>query len=293
MESEETSMENAINIRGLSKTYKDFSLKDVNLSLPKGSIMGLIGENGAGKSTTIKAMLDLVRRDSGTIEILGKDLDTSGKEIREQIGVILGESHFHEFLNAIQVSNIMKRVYGSWDQNLFLDYLKTFSLPEKKKIKEYSKGMMMKLSIAAALSHHPKLLILDEATSGLDPIIRDEILDIFFGFIEDGEHSILISSHITSDLDKVADYITMIHDGEILFSEEKDFLMDDMGIIKCGAGDLNELKGLDIVGVRHNAYQAECLVRSRQEVSELYPDLIIDRANIEEIMLFYIRGQKQ
>ena len=281
MESEETSMENAINIRGLSKTYKDFSLKDVNLSLPKGSIMGLIGENGAGKSTTIKAMLDLVRRDSGTIEILGKDLDTSGKEIREQIGVILGESHFHEFLNAIQVSNIMKRVYGSWDQNLFLDYLKTFSLPEKKKIKEYSKGMMMKLSIAAALSHHPKLLILDE------------ILDIFFGFIEDGEHSILISSHITSDLDKVADYITMIHDGEILFSEEKDFLMDDMGIIKCGAGDLNELKGLDIVGVRHNAYQAECLVRSRQEVSELYPDLIIDRANIEEIMLFYIRGQKQ
>lgn len=286
-------MEYAIQIKGLSKAYKDFSLRNVDLSLPKGSIMGLIGENGAGKSTTIKAMLDIVRRDSGTIRILGHDGDTEGKSIKEQIGVILDESHFHEFLNARQISNIMGRIYTQWDPKLFFEYLKKFSLPEKKKVKEYSKGMMMKLSIGAALSHHPKLLILDEATSGLDPVIRDEILDIFFEFIEDGEHSILISTHITSDLDKVADYITMIHGGEILFTQEKDFLLEDMGVIKCREQDLDLLADLDLVGIRRSAYQTECLVRGRQEVQERYPNLAVDRTNIEEIMLFYIRGQRQ
>lgn len=286
-------MEYAIQITGLSKAYKDFTLNNVNLSLPKGSIMGLIGENGAGKSTAIKAMLDIVRRDSGTIRILGEDLDTGGKSIREQTGVVLGESHFHEFLNALQVSNIMRRIYTHWDAKLFHHYLGQFSLPEKKKIKEYSKGMMMKLSIAAALSHHPRLLILDEATSGLDPAARDEILDIFFGFIEDGEHSILISSHITSDLDKVADYITMIHQGEILFTQEKDVLLEDMGVVKCREDVLNRLTDLDKVGIRRSAYQAECLVRHRKDVQERYPELVVDRTNIEEIMLFYIRGQKQ
>lgn len=268
-------MEYAVNIRGLSKAYKDFSLKDVDILLPKGAIMGLIGENGAGKSTTLKAMLDIVRRDSGGVEILGLDLDTNQQRIKEQIGVVWGESHFHEFL----------------------DYMGRFALPGKKKIKDYSKGMQMKLSIAAALSHHPSLLILDEATSGLDPVVRDEILDILFGFIEDGEHSVLISSHITSDLDKVADYITMIHNGSILFSEEKDALIEDMGIIKCSQEELQSLKelesrgGITIVGVRQSAYQSECLVRSSREVMERYPALVMDRTNIEEIMLFYVRGQ--
>lgn len=290
-------MEYAVNIRGLSKAYKDFSLKDVDILLPKGAIMGLIGENGAGKSTTLKAMLDIVRRDSGGVEILGLDLDTDQQRIKEQIGVVWGESHFHEFLDGIQVSHMLGRIYRNWDQELFLDYMGRFALPGKKKIKDYSKGMQMKLSIAAALSHHPSLLILDEATSGLDPVVRDEILDILFGFIEDGEHSVLISSHITSDLDKVADYITMIHNGSILFSEEKDALIEDMGIIKCSQEELQSLKdlerrgGITIVGVRQSAYQSECLVRSRREVMERYPALVMDRTNIEEIMLFYVRGQ--
>lgn len=286
-------MEYAIDIKGLSKAYKNFSLKDVNLSLPKGSIMGLIGENGAGKSTTIKAMLNLVRRDGGTVQILGQDLDKDEKRIKEKIGVVWGESYFHEFLNVKQVSDVMRRIYPHWEPGLFLDYAKRFSLPEHTKIKEYSTGMKMKLSIAAALSHRPQLLILDEATSGLDPVVRDEILDIFFNFIEDGEHSILISSHITSDLDKVADYITMIHNGGILFTEEKDFLLEHMGIVKCSEEDLGRLPDLDKVAFRRNAYQTECLVRNRQQAKEHYPELTVDRTNIEEIMLFYIRGQKQ
>lgn len=285
-------MEYAIHIEGLSKSYKDFSLKNVDLALPPGSIMGLIGENGAGKSTVIKSMLDIVKRDSGTVRILGRDMDTDAKSIKEQIGVVLGESHFHEFMNAMQISNMLGAIYKSWDQELYLDSLKRFSLPEKKKLKEYSKGMMMKLSIAAALSHRPRLLILDEATSGLDPVARDEILDLFFEFIEDGERSILISSHITSDLDKVADYITMIHQGQILFTQEKDSLMEDMGVVKCSREELEQLQGLDIVGLRPSAYQTECLVRNRLAVQERYPELVADRANIEEIMLFYIRGQK-
>lgn len=284
-------MEYAVNIKGLSKAYKDFTLKDVNLALPKGAIMGLIGENGSGKSTTIKTMLDIVKRDRGTVEILGWNLDTDEKAIKEQIGVVLGESHFHEFLNAPQVSNILGQVYKDWDSDLFSDYVKRFSLPIKKKIKEYSKGMQMKLSIAAALSHHPRLLILDEATSGLDPVVRDEILTILFDFIEDGEHSILISSHITSDLDKVADYITMIHNGAILFSETKDFLLEDMGVLRCGRDELDHMTDLDIVGVRSSLYQCECLVRNRQAVQEKYPHLMMDRTNIEEIMLFYVRRQ--
>lgn len=285
-------MEYAVNIKGLSKAYKDFALKDVNLALPKGAIMGLIGENGSGKSTTIKAMLDIVKRDSGTVEILGLNLDTDEKAIKEQIGVVWGESHFHEFLNASQVSNMLGKIYKDWDCDLFSDYLRRFSLPEKKKIKEYSKGMQMKLSIAAALSHHPRLLILDEATSGLDPVVRDEILTMFFDFIEDGEHSILISSHITSDLDKVADYITMIHNGAILFSETKDFLLEDMGVLRCGREELDRMDELDIVGVRSSLYQCECLVRNRHAVQEKYPHMIIDRTNIEEIMLFYVRRQE-
>lgn len=221
---------------------------------------------GPGKSTTLKAMLDVVRRDSGTVEILGLNLDTDQPRIKEQIGVVWGESHFHEFLNGIQVSHMLGRIYRNWDQELFLDYLHRFALPGKKKIKEYSKGMQMKLSIAAALSHHPRLLVLDEATSGLDPVVRDEILDILFGFIEDGGNSVLISSHITSDLDKVADYITMIHNGSILFSEEKDSLIEDMGIIKCSQEELEHLKdmagrgGITMVGIRkaHTSQSAWC-----------------------------------
>ena len=194
----------AITIKNLNKTYKDFSLQDISFSVPKGSVMGFVGENGAGKTTTLKAILNLISYDSGNIEIFGLDSKKNEKEIKEQIGVVFEGSNFHENLNT-----------------------------DNKLIKEFSKGNKMKLSIAVALSHKPKLLILDEATSSLDPIVREEILDIFLDFIQDEEHSIILSSHITSDLDKIADYITFIHKGKIVFSENKDELIDTMGVLKC------------------------------------------------------------
>ena len=286
-------MEYAVRIKNLSKQYPDFSLNNISLDIPMGSIMGLIGENGSGKTTTIKAMLDIVKRDAGDVEILGMDIREREQEVKEEIGVVFGESQFHDFLSAVQISGIMKRVYKNWDEELFSSYLSRFALPEKKKVKEYSRGMAMKLAIAAALSHHPKLLILDEATSGLDPVARDEILDLFFGFIEDGEHSVLIASHITSDLDKVADYVTMIHNGSILFSEEKDQLLEDMGILRCGEEELAGLTDVHVVGVRKNPYGVEALVRGREYVKRRYPERVTDRTNIEEIMLYSVRRDRK
>ena len=286
-------MEYAVRIKNLSKQYPDFSLNNISLDIPMGSIMGLIGENGSGKTTTIKAMLDIVKRDAGDVEILGMDIREREQEVKEEIGVVFGESQFHDFLSAVQISGIMKRVYKNWDEELFSSYLSRFALPEKKKVKEYSRGMAMKLAIAAALSHHPKLLILDEATSGLDPVARDEILDLFFGFIEDGEHSVLIASHITSDLDKVADYVTMIHNGSILFSEEKDQLLEDMGILRCGEEELAGLTDVHVVGVRKNPYGVEALIRGREYVKRRYPELVVDRTNIEEIMLYSVRRDRK
>ena len=286
-------MEYAVRIKNLSKQYPDFSLNNISLDIPMGSIMGLIGENGSGKTTTIKAMLDIVMRDAGDVEILGLDIREREQEVKEEIGVVFGESQFHDFLSAVQISGIMKRVYKNWDEELFSSYLSRFALPEKKKVKEYSRGMAMKLAIAAALSHHPKLLILDEATSGLDPVARDEILDLFFGFIEDGEHSVLIASHITSDLDKVADYVTMIHNGSILFSEEKDQLLEDMGILRCGEEELAGLTDVHVVGVRKNPYGVEALIRGREYVKRRYPELVTDRTNIEEIMLYSVRRDRK
>ena len=286
-------MEYAVRIKNLSKQYPDFSLNNISLDIPMGSIMGLIGENGSGKTTTIKAMLDIVKRDAGDVEILGMDIREREQEVKEEIGVVFGESQFHDFLSAVQISGIMKRVYKNWDEELFSSYLSRFALPEKKKVKEYSRGLAMKLAIAAALSHHPKLLILDEATSGLDPVARDEILDLFFGFIEDGEHSVLIASHITSDLDKVADYVTMIHNGSILFSEEKDQLLEDLGILRCGEEELAGLTDVHVVGVRKNPYGVEALIRGREYVKRRYPELVTDRTNIEEIMLYSVRRDRK
>lgn len=282
-------MEYAVRLTNLCKTYPDFSLNDISLEIPMGSIMGLIGENGSGKSTTIKTMLDVVKRDSGGVEILGMDLEEREQDIKAEIGVVFGDSQFHDFLTAVQISNIMGKVYKNWDRELFSSYLSRFSLPEKKKVKAYSRGMTMKLAIAAALSHHPKLLILDEATSGLDPVARDEMLDLFFDFIEDGEHAVLIASHITSDLDKVADYITMIHNGSLLFSEEKDALLEDLGVLRCGEETFAGLSGIRTVGIRKNPYGIEALIHGRDEVKRRYPELAVDRTNIEEIMLYHVR----
>lgn len=284
-------MENILNLENLSKAYDNFTLKDINLNIPKGSIMGLVGENGAGKTTTIKLILNLIKRDKGTIRLFGFDNIQREMEVKERIGVVLDESNFHDNLNSNDISIIMGNIYKNWNNNVFSDYLKQFNLPKNKVIKDLSKGMKMKLSIAVALSHNPDLLILDEPTSGLDPIIRNEILDIFLEFIQDEEKSILFSTHITSDLDKIADYITFIHSGEIIFSKDKDALINDYGIIKCGKDDFNKIDRKDVIGYRKNQFGYEVLTNNKQSAEIRYKGLTMDSANLEDIMLFYIRRE--
>ncbi|MGO1044839.1 ABC transporter ATP-binding protein [Clostridioides difficile] len=282
----------AITIKNLNKAYKNFALQDVSFSVPKGSIMGFVGENGAGKTTTLKSILNLISYDSGNIEIFGLDNIKNEKEIKEQIGVVFEGSNFHENLNTNNISKIMSHIYKNWDDTLFKEYLKKLRVPDNKLIKEFSKGNKMKLSIAVALSHKPKLLILDEATSSLDPIVREEILDIFLDFIQDEEHSIILSSHITSDLDKIADYITFIHKGKIVFSESKDELIDTMGILKCNSNDFAKLTNEDYSYYRKSQFGYEVLLKDKYKFITKHPNLIVDNTSIEEIMLFYVRGDK-
>lgn len=285
-------MEYALQIEHLDKSYPDFSLKDICLQLPKGSIMGLIGENGAGKSTTMKALLGLIRKDRGTIEILGRTMETDGKNLKEEIGVVFDEINFYETLTPWKVGKICKSSYRNWDGKIYENYLKKFGLPAQKEIKTFSKGMQVKLCLAAALSHKAKLLILDEATSGLDPVMRDEILDIFLEFIQDEGHSILVSSHITSDLEKVADYITFLHKGEILLSKPKDELIYHYGVIRCKESFLSEIDKKDILACRKMDYQCEVLVADRRAAGKKYADVVVDPATLDEIMLLYIKGEK-
>ncbi|ADK16569.1 ABC transporter ATP-binding protein [Clostridium ljungdahlii] len=285
-------MDEAISVRGLNKTYKNFSLKNVSFSVPKGSIVGFIGENGAGKTTTLKAILNLISRESGEIKILGRDNIKDEKYIKEQIGVVFDESNFHDTLNAKNISKFMAKIYKQWDSNLFFSYLDKFQVPKDKIVKEFSRGMKMKLCIAAALAHKPKLLILDEATGGLDPVAREEILDIFLDFIQDEEHSILLSSHVTSDLDKIADYITFIHDGQVVFSKSKDDLRENMGMLKCGASDFNNLSKEEFINYRKNQFGYEVLINDKYDFIKKYPKLVVDNTSIEDVMLFYIRGDK-
>lgn len=283
-------MEYSIEVSNLCKDYSDFSLKNISFALPKGCIMGFIGENGAGKTTSIKAVLDIVHKKSGDVKILGQEFSGKEKEIKERIGVVFDESHFHEELTPKNISKILSGIYKTFDKELFIDYLVRFNLPYTKKIKEFSRGMKMKFSIAAALSHKPELLILDEPTSGLDPVVREEILDIFLDFIQDENHSILISSHITSDLDKIADYITFIHEGRIILSEPRDELISSSGILKCGEDDLSSLDKSDMIKIRRNQFGCEVLIKNRQSFMENHPDLVVDTPNIESIMLMYIKG---
>lgn len=285
-------MDEAISVRGLNKTYKNFSLKNVSFSVPKGSIVGFIGENGAGKTTTLKAILNLISRESGEIQIFGRDNIKDEKYIKEQIGVVFDESNFHDTLNVKNISKFMAKIYKQWDSSLFFNYLDKFQIPKDKVVKEFSRGMKMKLCIAAAFSHKPKLLILDEATGGLDPVAREEILDIFLDFIQDEEHSILMSSHVTSDLDKIADYITFIHDGQIVFSKSKDDLRENMGILKCGASDFNNLSKEEFINYRKNQFGYEVLINDKYDFIKKHPKLVVDNTSIEDIMLFYIRGDK-
>jgi ABC-2 type transport system ATP-binding protein len=284
--------ENALAVKGLTKKYADFILDDVSFDVPQGTIVGLIGENGAGKSTTINAVLGLIRKDAGAISILGKREHEIDNAIREQIGVVFDGSNFTGSLSPKKLNNVLKNIYASWNEQTYHGLLKKLSLPQNKKIKEFSRGMKMKLSIAVALSHDSKLLILDEATSGLDPVVRDDILDMFLDFIQDEENSILVSSHITSDLEKVADYIVFIHNGKVVFSKSKDELIYRYGIIKCGSAQFDSLDKSDIIAYRKQDYEWQILVADRAAAQKKYPKALIDPATIDEIMLMYVKGEK-
>lgn len=276
---------NAIEIRGLTKTYRDFALDNLDLTLPQGTIMGLIGENGAGKSTTIKLILDMIKRDSGSITLLGRDNRANLRLTKEEIGVVPDDVGISECLTPIQVGKIMKVTFANWDQAAYESYLNLFKLPPKKKFREFSRGMKMKLGIAVALSHNAKLLILDEATSGLDPVIRDEILDIFCEFTRDETHSILISSHIVSDLEKICDYIAFLHKGKLLLCEEKDVLKDEYALIHCSAEQLSELNASAIIGTKKNAYGIEALVRK----NGIPMDMEKSPVDIEQLFIFMVK----
>lgn len=285
-------MENILEIKNLSKKYNTFELKNINIELPKGMIMGLIGENGAGKTTTIKAILNIINNYSGEIKIFGLDNKANEKQVKEDIGVVLDDSFLSDYLNPIDINKIMKRIYKTWDEKLYFKYIEDFKLPTNKKSKEYSSGMKMKLKIAVALSHHPKLLILDEPTSGLDPIARNEVLDIFQDFIQDEENSILVSSHITSDLEHIADYITFISDGEILFSKTRDELLENYGIAKCSEKEFENIDKRDFIKYKKNRYEYDILVENKCEFKKKYNMEVIDKPTIEDIMIIYIKGDK-
>lgn len=285
-------MNNTLCIKGLTKKFDNFKLNNINMVIPKGSIMGLIGENGAGKTTLIKCILNLIKKDSGNINVLDFDIDNSDGIYKEYIGVVFDECLFNEIYNSRDINRIFKGIYKNWNESEFFSYIKKFNIDEKKKIKEYSKGMKMKLSIAVALSHNAKFLILDEAMSGIDPIVRNEILDIFMDFIQNDENSILISSHITSDLEKICDYITFIHNGEIFASRNKDLFIEEYGILKCGNDEFQNIDKEDILSVRKNNFNVEILVDKKYKMKNKYKNFIIDNVTLEDIMMFVIKGER-
>ena len=284
-------MDTILQVENLTKQYEGFQLDHVSFDLPKGTIMGLIGENGAGKSTTINAILDLIKKDDGTVTFWGQELSSS-KQLKEDIGVVFDGVNFYETLTPAKVGKISGSAYKQWDEYLYWDYLKRFGLTLDKEIKTPSKGMKMKLCIAVALSHKPKLLILDEATSGLDPVMRDDILDVFLDFVQDENHSILMSSHITTDLEKVADYITFIHQGKVLFCKTKDELRYKYGIIRCGAAVFDQIDKAEILAYRKDDYQWNVLVADKEKARKKYKAAVVDDAAIDDILLLYVKGER-
>lgn len=286
-------MTNILTLENVNKKYEKskFSIRNISFSLPEGSILGFIGENGSGKSTTMNCILNVLRKDSGKIEIFGKEMSDEDTDIRENIGVVYDSNNFPEHLTAEQLADIFEKIYSKWDNACFEEYMQRFSLPKSQKIKTYSRGMSMKLAIAVALSHESKLLILDEATSGLDPIMRDEILDVLLEFVKQENHSILLSSHITSDLEKIADYIAFIHDGEIILNKTKDELIYEYGVIRCSENDFISIAIEDILSYMKKDYQIDVLVSDRKLMKKKYKNLIVDNVSLDEMMLLMVRGE--
>lgn len=288
-------MENILELQKISKTFpkSDFKLDQITLSLPYGSILGFVGENGAGKTTTIGCILNTVRKDSGNVKLFGKEMTDADTAIREKIGVVYDGDNFPSYWNAKQLSQVMEGIYAGWDSLLFRKYLEDFRLPVRQKIGQYSRGMTMKLAIAAALSHHPQLLILDEATSGLDPVMRDEMLDVFLDFVQEEDHSILLSSHITGDLEKVADYIAFIHNGHLLMTVSKNDLVYNYAVMRCRESQFLTLEPSDIIAFRKRDFQIDVLVSNGKEMRRKYRDIVTDHVSVEEIMLMLVKGERK
>lgn len=276
----------ALEISNLCKSYKntDFKLQDVSFSIPKGSIVGFVGKNGAGKSTTINAILNIIHKDSGEITFFGEPMTDDTKSIRNNIGVVFDSIHFSQDLTPKKLDKVLNDIYENWDSVQFFLYLERFHIPTNKKIKTFSRGMTMKLSISVALSHRAKLLILDEATAGLDPVVREEVLDVFLEFVESEENSILLSSHISSDLEKISDYIIFIDNGKIILTEKKDTLIYEYGIARMKQGDFDKLDKTEYLSVRKRGLQLEVLIRNKIQFSREYPNVVIDNATIDEIL---------
>mgnify|MGYP001086810598 FL=1 len=287
-------MENILELQQVSKSFQKsgFLLDQITFSLPYGSILGFVAENGAGKTTTIGCILNTIRKDHGKITLFGREMADADTDIREKIGVVYDGDNFPSYWTAKQLSQIMAGLYKNWDNALFEKYTDEFALPSGQKIGHYSRGMTMKLAIAAALSHHPQLLILDEATSGLDPIMRDEMLDVFLDFVQEETHSILLSSHITSDLEKIADYIAFIHKGRLLMTVSKNELAYQYAVMRCQESQFRSLDPGDVLAYRKRDLQTDVLVRNAKEAAGKYKDIVIDHVSLDEIMLLLIKGER-
>ncbi|MDE6030194.1 MAG: ABC transporter ATP-binding protein, partial [Oscillospiraceae bacterium] len=263
-------------------------LDNISFDVPKGSIMGFIGQNGAGKTTTIRSLLNITNIDGGEIRLLGLDHIKNEFEIKNRLAVVFDELPFHDVFNALDMARIFEGLYPEWDNAAYYAYLERFKLPLKKKIGQYSKGMKMKLQIACALSHNAELLVMDEATTGLDPVVRDEILHIFMEYLQNGERSILMSSHITADLEKIADSVTCIDKGKVLLTGYKDVILETHGILKCGKDEVGNIDKADIVSVRENEFGAEVMLCDREGARHKYGGAVIDPASLDDIMLYYV-----
>lgn len=279
---------NVIEIKNVTKDFGDFRLDNISFAVPEGSVCGFIGQNGAGKTTSIKLILDVLAADSGEIFVFGQNMKDNSAKLREDIGVVFDEMGFHDFMTGKDINIMMKNIYKNWEETVFFNYLKRFSLPVKKPCGSFSRGMRMKLQIAAALSHNAKLLIMDEPTSGLDPIVRNEMLQIFREYVLEEDHTILLSSHITGDLEKLADEVVFINGGKIVLAGNKDDILEKHGVLKCKKDELKNISKSFIVFAQTGPYGAEALVNDRNACVKLYPDIVIEQASLEDIMLFYV-----
>lgn len=281
---------NAIECRDLTKTYQGFTLDHITFSLPAGCILGLVGENGAGKSTTLRLLMNAISRDGGQVSLLGTDNQSPDfLQTKQDIGVVLDEACLPEVITPRELGKLMSLTYTRWNQTQYDQYLARFSIPREKKFKEFSRGMKMKLAIAAALSHHPKLLLLDEATSGLDPMVRDEVLEVFNDFTRDESHTVVLSSHIVSDLEKICDYIAFLHKGKLVLFEEKDRLLEEYALVKLSQNQLAELDPAAVAGVKEGPYGAEALVKR----DRIPGHFVTEHTNLEDIILFLAKDSKQ